>query len=86
MKLSLEQLTVWEAPPPELIAIAGELGAQSVSVFVEAPAGFDIPFLLDQDNQLRRDTKLKVEETGVRIHYLEVYVMTAENDGNTFRR
>ena len=85
MKLSLEQLTVWEASPPELIAIAEELGAQSVSVFVEAPAGFDIPFLLDRDNQLRRDTKLKVEETGVQIHNLEVYVMTAETDVNTFR-
>jgi len=73
MKFSLEQLTVWEASPPEVVTIAAEAGYDAVSLYVQSP-GYGIEVELDRDTPVRRETARRLRESGIRLQNLEAYV------------
>lgn len=76
--LSLEHITVWEASPPDLVSIAAELGCEAISLFVQSP-GPDIPVpLLVGDTPLRRETRQRLSDSGVRLHTLEVFALAPD--------
>jgi hypothetical protein len=76
--LSLEQLTIMDATPPELISIAAALDCQAISLYVEPPGGGIEVYPLINDTPIRRETIARLADTGVAIHNLEAYLLAPD--------
>jgi len=84
--LSLEQLTVMDATPPELISIAAALGCQAISLYVEPPGGGIEVYPLIDDTPIRRETVARMADTGVAIHNLEAYLLAPGTRIDAYRK
>jgi len=83
--LSLDHLTVFDAPPPEIVSIASELGCRAISLFVQKPNDrVNVPALI-ADAGLRRETARRMADTGVRLDAIECFILTPEVDVAAFR-
>ena len=80
--LSLDHLTLFEVPPPELISIAAELEIPYVSLWTYAPLKGDFP-LLTQSN--KHETRHRLDDTGVRFGNMECFNLTPEAVAEDFR-
>jgi len=84
-KLSLDHLTVFDASPPEIVSIAAETGCQTISLFVQKPNDrVDVPPLI-ADTALRRETKRRMDDTGVRLGAIECFILTPDTDIGSFK-
>lgn len=83
--LSLEHLTVFDAPPPEIVSIAAEIGCQAISLFIQKPNDqIEVPALI-ADARLRRETVRRMADTGVTLGAIECFILTPEVDVRRFR-
>lgn len=82
--LCLEQLTISDVPPPELVSIAATIGCQAVSLYMlPFPHGFEVLPLIG-DTPVRRETARRCAETGVEIRTLEGFPIQPDTDIETF--
>ncbi len=83
--LSLEHLTVFDAPAPEIISIAAALDCQAVSLFIQKPNDrVEVPPLVG-DLALRQETARRIADTGVKLGAIECFILTPEIDVTAFR-
>jgi sugar phosphate isomerase/epimerase len=84
--LSLEQLTIFEASPPDLVSIAATLGCQAISLYMH-PIGDAFPVApLLGDTIVRRATAQRCAETGVAVHTLEGFPLSPDTAIDSLRR
>jgi sugar phosphate isomerase/epimerase len=85
-RLSLEQITAWGLPAPDLFDLAHDLECEAISMFVEAasPESAGPPF--GEDSALVRECRARSAATGVRVHTLECFAMTPQTDVASFAR
>jgi sugar phosphate isomerase/epimerase len=83
--LSLEQLTIMDVTPPELVSIAAALGCQAISLYVEPPGGGIEVYPLIDDTPIRRETVARLAGTGVTVHNLEAYVLAPDTRVENYR-
>jgi sugar phosphate isomerase/epimerase len=85
-EFSLEPITIFDASPPDLVSIAASTGCQHVSLWVHAPVpGMDGPDLRG-DAALRRETKRRLADTGVRVLNIECFNLSPTTDFDLCRR
>jgi len=83
--LSLEQLTIFEAAPPDLVSIAATVGCQAISLYMH-PIGDDFPVApLLGDTIVRRATAQRCAETGVAVQTLEGFALSPATKIDSFR-
>jgi len=83
-RLSLEQITAWGLPAPDLFDLACELGCEALSLFVESvnPESAGPPLV--GDPALVRACRARSAATGVRAHTLECFALTPETRVEAF--
>lgn len=84
--LSLEQLTIMDVTPPELVSIAAALDCQAISLYVEPPGGGIEVYPLIDDTPVRRETIARLADTGVVLHNLEAYVLAPDTRVDSYRK
>ena len=84
--LSLEQLTIMDVTPPELVSIAAALDCQAISLYVEPPGGGIEVYPLIEDTPVRRETIARLGDTGVVLHNLEAYVLAPDTRVDSYRK
>jgi sugar phosphate isomerase/epimerase len=57
-----------EVTPPDLIAIAARAGFSAVSLMLQFPAGLGGAFPMHGDTPMRRETKARLDDTGVTLY------------------
>jgi len=83
--LSLEQLTIFEASPPDLVSIAAALGCRAISLYMH-PIAEDFPVApLLGDTTVRRATAQRCAETGVAVHTLEGFPLLPDTKIDSLR-
>jgi sugar phosphate isomerase/epimerase len=80
--LSLDHLTAFEMPPPELVSIAAELGCQHVSLWTQQPMPGSFP-LVDRSNLA--ETKRRLNDTGVTLRSVECFNLMPDVVVDDFR-
>ncbi len=66
--LWLCHFTVVDAPPPTLIEIAARAGFTAVSLMLQFPASYGPGFGVLGDTPLRRETRQRLDDTGLILH------------------
>lgn len=86
-RISLHQLTVADVHSvAELISIAARTGYDAVDLFVEVRAGLRVcPAMIESARELQRVRDL-LRTTGIRVHNIESFPLTATFDFENFRR
>jgi len=84
--LSLHQLTVMDATPPELIEIAAAVGCPHVGVFVRSSARPNVSYPLINDDPTRRAVLERCRGLGVTVHNLEVFIIGPATDPAEFEQ
>lgn len=83
-RLGLAQLTLMETPPPELISIAAEAGADCVGIRM-IPVLPGTPFYpLMTDAPLMRETLRRMADTGMQVFDIEIVRIEPETDIASF--
>ena len=82
--LCLDFLTAVEAPPPELAALAAANGLSLIAIMVHPADG--IPdFGLASDTSMRRNTRRRCRDLGVKIDMIEGFLLKPDTDIAGFR-
>lgn len=84
--LSLHHVTVMEVTPPEVIAIAAELGLANVCLFTCITPEAASYFPVDWSPAARKETAARCADLGVRVHNLEWFDVTREDNVDFHRR
>lgn len=83
--LSLHHLTALDVPPAELVSIAAEVGCPSVCLFTQVEPAMSDLFPCVADAAGVAAVTARCAETGVSVHNLEYFPVTAETDLEAFR-
>ena len=83
-EFSLAHLTVLSLPPPQLIDVAARTGYDAVGVRMTRVTPDEVLYPLATDSALRRQTKERIADTGVRIHDIELLRMDPALDADHF--
>ncbi|HKD70425.1 MAG TPA: TIM barrel protein [Candidatus Binataceae bacterium] len=83
--ISLEQLTVDEAGPLELVTIAGALGCQHVSLFLRTPERPPQWYPLVTDAAFRRELGRRMADCGVTPYTVEFFPLSPRAQPDTYR-
>ena len=82
--LCLDFLTAVEASPPELATLAAANGLELIAIMVHPVEG--VPdFGMASDTEMRRDTRQRCREQGVRIDMIEGFLLQPDTDVAAFR-
>jgi sugar phosphate isomerase/epimerase len=82
--LCLDFLTAVEASPPELAALAAVNGLGLIAIMVH-PADGVPEFGMASDTPMRRDTRQRCRDLGVRIDMIEGFLLKPDTDVAAFR-
>jgi sugar phosphate isomerase/epimerase len=83
---SLEPITVFEAPPPDLVAIARASGCSHVGLWVQSPVpGIAAPPLAE-DAALARRTRQRLADDGIAVHNIECFNLALPDAFDGYRR
>lgn len=82
-KLSLHQLTVLDAPPLELVRIAGQLGCQSVCLFTHVPAAVRHVYPMVGPEELEA-VRAGLAAANVGVSNIEVFPLDGETEPALF--
>lgn len=83
--ISLEQLTVEEAGPLELVSIAAELGCQHVSLFLRTPQRPPQWYPLVTDAAFRKELGRRMAGCGVTPYTVEFFPLSPRAQVDTYR-
>jgi sugar phosphate isomerase/epimerase len=83
--ISLEQLTVEEAGPLELVSIAGALGCQHVSLFLRTPERPPQWYPLVTDVAFRKELAQRMADNGVTPYTVEFFPLSPRAKVDTYR-
>jgi len=81
---SLAHLTLIDVPPPELVDIAAKAGFDAVGVRISPAGPEDEPYPIAPGSSLLRDTRRRIESTGIRVLDVEVARLEARTDPASF--
>lgn len=70
---SLAHLTALHVPPPELVEIASRTGYQYASIRITRVTAAEPLYDLARDANLMRETRLRLEATGIEVHDIELF-------------
>lgn len=84
VRLALEQITAWGLEPAALIDLAAGLDCEAISLFLEAPVPESAGPPFTTDAALRRDTRARLDGSGVRLQTIECFALAAETDVAAF--
>ncbi len=82
--ISLEQLTVEEAGPLELVSIAGALGCQHVSLFLRTPERPPQWYPLVTDAAFRKELARRMADQGVTPYTVEFFPLSPRASVDTY--
>jgi sugar phosphate isomerase/epimerase len=86
--LGIERLGLFGMPPVEMIALAADLGCQSVGIGLTPTTGYNPDghpaWSLRDDAALRRETVVVSRDRGVAIGIVEGFAVLPDNDMRTF--
>ena len=83
--ISLEQLTVEEAGPLELVSIAGELGCRHVSLFLRTPERPPQWYPLVTDAAFRKELGRRMADCGVSPYTVEFFPLSPRAQVDTYQ-
>ena len=83
--LALCHYTMIEVPPPEFVDLAARNGFAAVSLMLQFPAGLGVPYPIHGDTVMRRETKLRLDDTGVTLYDASTCRLEPDTDVETFR-
>jgi sugar phosphate isomerase/epimerase len=83
--ISLEQLTVEEAGPLELVSIAGELGCRHVSLFLRTPERPPQWYPLVTDAAFRKELGRRMADCGVSPYTVEFFPLSPRANVDTYQ-
>jgi sugar phosphate isomerase/epimerase len=81
---SLAHLTLIDVSPPELVEIAADAGFDAVGVRISPAGPDDEPYAMAPGSNLLRETRRRMEDTGVRVLDVEVARLEPGTDVRTF--
>jgi sugar phosphate isomerase/epimerase len=79
-EFSLAHLTVLSLPPPEMISVAARTGYQAVGLRLIAVTPGSPGYPLMNDAAAMRETKARLDDTGLRVGDIELVQMTPQID------
>jgi sugar phosphate isomerase/epimerase len=79
-EFSLAHLTVLSLPPPELVSVAARTGYQAVGLRLIAVTPDSPGYPLMDDAAAMRETKVRLDDTGLRVGDIEFVKITPEID------
>jgi sugar phosphate isomerase/epimerase len=79
-EFSLAHLTVLSLPPPEMVSVAARTGYQAVGLRLIAVTADSPGYPLMFDPPAMRDTKTRLDDTGIRVGDIEFIKITPETD------
>jgi sugar phosphate isomerase/epimerase len=79
-EFSLAHLTVLSLPPPEMVSVAARTGYQAVGLRLIAVTADSPGYPLMFDPPAMRDTKTRLDDTGIRVGDIEFIKITPEID------
>ena len=83
--LSLHHLTALDVSPPDLVAIAAELGCDHVCLFTQVQAETRALFPAVEDEETAAAVAKLSAATGVNVHNLEYFPVAPETDPKLYR-
>jgi len=78
--LSLAHLTVLSLPPPEMVSVAARTGYQAVGLRLIAVTPDSPGYPLMDDAAAMRETKVRLDDTGLRVGDIEFVKITPDID------
>jgi sugar phosphate isomerase/epimerase len=84
-ELALCHFSMIEVEPPELVTIAAESGFSHVSLMLQFPAGAGSNFPILGDTPMRRETRRRLQDCGVRLIDASTCRLQPDTDVETFR-
>jgi sugar phosphate isomerase/epimerase len=83
-EVSLAHLTFIDIPPPELVQLAADAGFDAVGLRISPAGPGDEPYGMAPGSSRLRETRRRMEETGVRVLDVEVARLQDGTDVRTF--
>jgi sugar phosphate isomerase/epimerase len=83
-EVSLAHLTLIDVSPPELVQIAADAGFDAVGLRISPAGPDDQPYEMAPGSNLLRETRRRMDETGLRVLDAEVARLDAGTDVDTF--
>ncbi|APV49412.1 hypothetical protein BWI17_06790 [Betaproteobacteria bacterium GR16-43] len=81
---SLAHLTVLSVPPPELVEIAARTGYEYASIRVTRVTAAEPLYDLARDPVLMRETRSRLDATGIKVHDIELFRMDPAIEPESF--
>ena len=83
-RLSLDHITAWGLETPALIALAARLECEALTLLIESPNAESAGPPFKTDAALRRDTRNRLRDNGIRLQAIECFTLTPDKDVQTF--
>ena len=83
-EFSLAHLTVLQCTPPEMVEIAAKAGYQFVSLRMTAVTPNERTYPLMDDREMMKETKVRLADTGIRVHDIELARMDPATEPETY--
>ena len=83
---SLAHLTVLSLPPPQMIEVAARTGYRYASLRITRVTPAEPYYDLARDRALMRETKARLDATGIEVHDVELFRMDASLEPEQFVR
>ena len=83
-EFSLAFLTVQSLTPSQMVDVAARVGYEYVGLRMTRVTPNEVLYPLSTDDALRRETKARLDDTGVRVHDIELLRMDPTHDADHF--
>lgn len=83
--LSLDQLTLLDVQPEDLVGLAADNHCAHISVFINVPEESRSMFPLVRDRRHVREIKARLDDSGVSVWNLEAFTIMPDFDPSTYR-
>lgn len=83
--LALCHYTMVDVAPPDFVALADEAGFDAVSLMLQFPAGIGFGYPMHGDTTMRRETKRRLDDTGVTLYDASTCRLEPDTDVESFR-
>ena len=83
--LALCHYTMIDVEPPDLVSVAARTGFSAVSLMLQFPVGLGPAYPMHGDTPMRRETKGRLDDTGVRLIDASTCRLEPDTDVDAFR-
>lgn len=83
-EFSLAHMSLLKIPPPELVEIAAKTGYQYVSLRISPVTATDKIHPLINNNKMMKQTKMRMADTGIKVHDIELVRMDFETEPEVY--